>query len=78
MKNLIKVIALFITLSITTSTNATLFYLDEFSVFSNNINITDTFSDGLPPPSGPFGSSTYVTRGELGPESGGGARDRYN
>ena len=71
MKIWIKATALLISLSVTATVNATIFYLDEFTVTSGNYNFTDTFSDGQPPPSGSNGANTYLTQGDFGPESGG-------
>ena len=52
---------------------ATVVFLDTFSFTLNGVTTSDTFSDNIPPPSGPSGASTYVVLGTV-QESGGRVR----
>jgi hypothetical protein len=47
--------------------------IDTFTATANNTVIQDTFDDGIPPPGGPLGSSSYNAQGTIaaGSEAGG-------
>ena len=56
-----------------TTSYAIMAYIDQFTITRDGTTVlNDTFTDGVPPPSGPAGADTYfLSQGTPGPESGG-------